>query len=304
MKLKIFILALIAFPAISQTTYQASKYKPVWYNSTYEKTHGTYALFDTSSIRAYFTPLGKPEWKMIGPTANTLFYVDSTGALNTYAGSTTLPWVLKSAFDDSLNNAHTVTGAWKFNGAVAVVPSGQVGIGKNANNGYMKLMASDGDTLIITSGTSFSQIKSKNGIQFYQGTNSFTFSGGTIGSTDGGLTFGNDVLRIADTFIKDGLYIGGPGSTPSFIFGNHSDITEQADSCLSISMRSGNPVLSTYSGTGLVLNYLGQRAPTYNASAWDFWFSTGGSTGQDTLWVSIDGTNAVPWLGGSRVAKH
>jgi hypothetical protein len=246
MKLRILLFALIAFPAISQVTYQSSKYKPVWYSSTYEKTHATYATFDTSSIKAYFTPLGKPEFKMIGPTANTLFYIDSTGSFGAYAGSATLPWVLKTAFDDSLNNPHTITGAWKFSGAVGSVPAGQVSIGKNATNGYIKLTASDNDTLIITSGATWSQIKSKNALRFYHGANYFTFSGGAIGSTDGGLTLGNDASRILDTFIKDGLYVGGIGSNPTFVFGNHSDITEQADSCLSFSMVSGQPVFSFF----------------------------------------------------------
>ncbi len=41
---------------------------------------------------------------MIGPTANTLFYIDSTGSFGAYAGSATLPWVLKTAFGDSLLN--------------------------------------------------------------------------------------------------------------------------------------------------------------------------------------------------------
>jgi hypothetical protein len=105
MKLRIFLFALIAFPAISQTTYQSSKYKPVWYNSTYEKTHATYATFDTASIKFYFTNLGKPEFKMLGPTGNTLFYVDSTGTIS--GGSALSTVLLKTAFDDSLNNAHT-----------------------------------------------------------------------------------------------------------------------------------------------------------------------------------------------------
>jgi hypothetical protein len=109
--MKKLFLIFLALPLFGQTTYTSSKYKPVWYSSTYEKTHGTYALFDTSSVKTYFTPLGKPEFKMIGPTANTLFYIDSTGAVQ--AG--TFPtYLLKANFDDSLNNNHTITGTNKF----------------------------------------------------------------------------------------------------------------------------------------------------------------------------------------------
>jgi len=51
------------------------------------------------------------------------------------------------------------------------------------------------------------------------------------------------------------------------------------------------------------MNYKGIQSATYDASAGDCWVSLVG-TGTDTLWISIDGTNAVPFLGLSRLAKH
>jgi hypothetical protein len=68
-------------------------------------------------------------------------------------------------------------------------------------------------------------------------------------------------------------------------------------------MVSGQPKSKYFSASGLQLNFLGQRTTTYDADAWDMWFSTGGA-GADTLWISIDGTNAAPLVFGTRVAKH
>ncbi len=120
--MKKLFLIFLALPLFGQTTYTSSKYKPVWYSSTYEKTHGTYALFDTSSIKLSWTTSGKPEFKMLGPTGTTLFYIDSTGSIAT--GGAPATCLLKTAFDDSLNNAHTVLNSWGFrkNATTGAVP--------------------------------------------------------------------------------------------------------------------------------------------------------------------------------------
>ena len=55
--------------------------------------------------------------------------------------------------------------------------------------------------------------------------------------------------------------------------------------------------------TTYTLNYKGIQAATYDAVAGDTWWSLAG-TGTDTLWTSIDGTNATYVLGATRVAKH
>jgi len=55
--------------------------------------------------------------------------------------------------------------------------------------------------------------------------------------------------------------------------------------------------------TTYTLNYKGIQAATYDAVAGDTWWSLAG-TGVDTLWTSIDGTNATYVLGATRVAKH
>ncbi len=245
MKLRILLFALIAFPAISQTTYQSSKYKPVWYSSTYEKTHATYATFDTSSIKAYFTPLGKPEYKMIGPTANTLFYVDSTGSFGAYAGSATLPWVLKTAFDDSLNNAHTITGAWKFSGAVGAIPAGQVSIGRNATNGYIKATASNGDSLSISVNGTTTDIVSTDLLRFASQGSPYYFR---VGSSNITPSIG-DVYSIGafgtmfqKGYFSDSLYVGGKGQTATFKWGQMRQMTD-TDSSGVLTMDSGNPVI-------------------------------------------------------------
>jgi hypothetical protein len=239
MKLKIFILALIAFPAISQTTYQSSKYKPVWYSSTYEKTHGTYALFDTSSIKLSFTNLGKPELKMIGPTANTLFYVDSTGTIQT---GTVASALLKTAFDDSLNNAHTVTGAWKFSGNVGAIPAGQVSIGKNASNGYIKLTASGGDTFSLTVNTSAVNMVASGNINLSSAGTSLTWTGTLLGSGDDARTIGGTNFRFKKGFYSDSLYVGGKGQTATIKWGQMRQLTD-TDSSGVLTMSSGNPVI-------------------------------------------------------------
>jgi hypothetical protein len=245
--MKKLFLIFLALPLLGQTTYTSSKYKPVWYSSTYEKTHGTYALFDTSSIKLQWTTSGKPEMKFFGPTGNTLFYLDSTGTIST---GVITGGLLKANFDDSLNNAHTITGAWKFGGNVGAVPNGQVGVGKNAGNGYLKLMASDGDTISMYSNTSSSYLKSKNKIYFYNGASYFLFSGTSIVGVDGDLYLGDVTSRISDGFFKDGIWLGGHGSTPTFFLGSHDDITSQDDSCFTIEMSSGQPLVSYFASDG------------------------------------------------------
>jgi hypothetical protein len=151
--MKKLFLIFLALPLFGQTTYTSSKYKPVWYSSTYEKTHGTYALFDTSSIKLQWTTSGKPEMKFFGPAGNTLFYLDSTGTIST---GTTSGGLLKADFDDSLNNAHTITGLWKF-GANVAVNSGYSFISKDA----------DSDTLAINvSGFSTTNTKAAGPVAF------------------------------------------------------------------------------------------------------------------------------------------
>jgi len=51
------------------------------------------------------------------------------------------------------------------------------------------------------------------------------------------------------------------------------------------------------------LKFVGSQNATYDASAGDVWFSLAGD-GTDTLWVSIDGSNAVSWVGAARQVKH
>jgi len=103
--------------------------------------------------------------------------------------------------------------------------------------------------------------------------------------------------------LTDNINLGGKGQTATMTWGQQAVMTEQADSCGVLGMSGGNPFVALYSRTGNKLNFLGQRMPTYDAAAWDMWFSTGGAAG-DTLWISIDGTNAAPLVFGSREAKH
>ncbi len=284
MKLKIFLLALIAFPAISQTTYTSSKYKPVWYSSTYEKTHGTYALFDTSSIKLSWTTSGKPEMKFFGPTGNTLFYVDSTGTIspgvvtggllkadfgdsllnyegwgidvvnndNIHVDSVQVPSIYmhnlklaRASFDDSLNNAHTVTGAWKFSGNVGVIPAGQVSIGKNAGDGYLKLTADDNDTLILVQTGSSSNIKSSQYINFYAGTNQLSWDGTNFFAPVVSKRIGAIGFPFTRGYFADSLLVGGKGEDAVIWWGQSKQQTI-SDSCGVLTMASGNPVISLY----------------------------------------------------------
>lgn len=118
----------------------------------------------------------------------------------------------------------------------------------------------------------------------------------------------NYLLGIAggkwkELWLSDNGYIGGKGQAATMTWGQQAVMTEQADSCGVLGMSGGNPFVALYSRTGNKLNFLGQRMPTYDAAAWDMWFSTGGAAG-DTLWISIDGTNAAPLVFGAREAKH
>lgn len=254
MKLRIFLFATIAFSAIGQTTYQSSKYKPVWYSSTYEKTHGTYALFDTSSIKLYWTTSGKPEMKFFGPTGNTLFYLDSTGTIST---GTTSGGLLKADFDDSLNNAHTITGAWKFNGAVGAIPAGSASIGKNATQGYLKLTASNNDTMTFSPDGSYGYINASDGILLKTANGNrflFNVTGNQtyvdiLPATQDARSLGSTSAQYLKYFGTDSVILGGKGQGATFWWGQSRQLTA-SDSCGLLTMSSGNPVITLYATDG------------------------------------------------------
>lgn len=245
--MKKLFLILLALPLFGQTTYTSSKYKPVWYNSTYEKTHGTYALFDTSSIKLQWTTSGKPEMKFFGPTGNTLFYLDSTGTIST---GTTSGGLLKADFDDSLNNAHTITGEWKFNGNVGVIPASSVSIGKNAGHGYLKLSASDGDTTILCNNGTYTLLTSKNNLSFaIVGATSLNWTGVTLYAGNDACRIGADSFKLQKILMSDSLLLGGKSQDATIWWGQSRQSTA-SDSCGLLTMSSGNPVLSLYATNG------------------------------------------------------
>lgn len=113
----------------SQTIYVANKYKQVWYVSGTEKTHATFAAYDTSSLLISNTS-NVPTITQLSATGTTLFKLDETGAFSNYAGSATLPWLLKTNFDDSLNNAHTITATWRFTNDLIPTSNGGADLGQ------------------------------------------------------------------------------------------------------------------------------------------------------------------------------
>lgn len=83
---------------------------------------------------------------------------------------------------------------------------------------------------------------------------------------------------------------------------NTFDVTVEAASILNQDLTSDANV-NFGSMTAGTLKYKGVQTATYDAGALDMWVSLAGD-GTDTLWISIDGTNAVSFVGAARQAKH
>jgi len=79
---KIVLIVLLPIIILAQTTLHQSKYKTVWYDADKEKTHSTWAAFDTSCIKFNFTTNNEVEIKAFDGNGNTIFYVDTTGIIN------------------------------------------------------------------------------------------------------------------------------------------------------------------------------------------------------------------------------
>ncbi len=79
---KLFYILLIPLSIFAQVTYQKSKFDQVWYDAAKEKSHSTFALFDTSSIKAYYTSTGKPLFEIYDQVGSRVFHLDSLGVVH------------------------------------------------------------------------------------------------------------------------------------------------------------------------------------------------------------------------------
>ena len=71
----------------AQTSYNISKYKTAFYSSTVEKTHATFAAFDSGVVKINFTATGKPEVLIYSITGTNVAYIDSAGAVKIGIGN-------------------------------------------------------------------------------------------------------------------------------------------------------------------------------------------------------------------------
>lgn len=100
---KLLYILLIPILAFSQISYKKDKNNIVYYDADKEKTHATWAAFDTSSYKIWFTPTGKSMFEMYNQVGNRIFWVDSVGVSHADSMATGIFYYSGANYADSLN---------------------------------------------------------------------------------------------------------------------------------------------------------------------------------------------------------
>jgi hypothetical protein len=167
------------------------------------------------------------------------------------------------------------------------------------------------DTLSITSESIMVNIKAKNPISIVSGssvsfgtTSNITYDGTDLyPSSNDQKSLGKTTAKFKNLELSDNANIGGKGQTATLTVGTQDIMTEQTDSCTVITPINGSGSIKLASAAGAIMHYMGVQGPTFDASAGMSWLSPV-ADGTDTLWYSIDGTNATYWIGAARAVKH
>ena len=188
-------------------------------------------------------------------------------------------------------------GLWTANGLAKLQELG--------GNGYMRLTASNGDTMSIWADGNSSRINSTDQLVISVSGSYYVFRNTDIYGTNDVTDLGTSSVKFQTFYCSDNIYLGGKGQTATLTVSRENTIAG-SDSSAQVKVQNGiGGVFKLANETGDSLRFVGVQGPTYVAARGDIWLSrNGGTTPRDTLWAKVHADSSAYVVFTARAKAH